>query len=96
VLLIQILGRIDNSHCHLLPFTQVVHSARQILQGMVAEEVLESLGLHVGVLLVVKITGDVSLSVDAVILVEPVSRIVSLGGDGSDLLLGEAYKASHA
>jgi hypothetical protein len=59
---------------------------------MIAEEVLESTGHHIGVLLVVKIARDVSLSVDAVILVEPVSRIVSSEGDGSRLILGGLTK----
>ena len=38
---------------------------------MCVQEVLESLRLHVGVFVVCEIVGNVSLPVDAVVLVEP-------------------------
>lgn len=61
----------------LVTLAQVVHRARQIIQGMRVQEALESVRLDVRILVVVEIVRDVSLSVRAVVLVEPFSRSVS-------------------
>lgn len=61
---------------------------------MGVEEVLESLRLHIRVSRVVKIIGDVSLPVDAVVLVEAVASNVNL----EEMLRKDVrtYKESHA
>lgn len=61
----------------LVTLAQVIHRARQIFQSMRVQEALESVRLDIGILVVVEIVRDVSLSVRAIVLVEPFSRSVS-------------------
>lgn len=60
----------DNTTRHLLTLCQILHRARQLLQSMRVEKVLESLRLDLWVLPVVESIRDMRLPIEKVILVE--------------------------